>query len=220
MHEFGPLAPLLGELSESDFQLFKNRMSRHNFEKGKLILKGDNKCSQIYFIEKGSVRVFKMTDEGKEITLYRMAEGEACILSVSCAMLPSMFSSMAEVDVDSTLISVPYGIYEQLLARNPSFRDIIFKRIFSILNQVIALSEEIAFHSIKKRVASKILDLQALKNSNVLSTTHEEIALELGSAREVVSRILKNMTQDQVIIKTRGRIEILDEKKLKEIALG
>lgn len=205
-------------LDERDFLLFKQNAVFEDYGHGSLFDPGPG-CRSVYFVERGGMRIYRLNDEGKEITLYRIREGEMCLLSLNGGLSPLQFSSSAVIDGDTTLLTLPHGIYGDIFTRNSMFQQFILEKVMKALNSLMTLSEEIAFHSVDERVAAKILELKRLQGSSMLKTTHEEIANELGTAREVVSRVLKNLTDAGVIMKTRGRLRIVDETKLQKISV-
>lgn len=131
---------------------------------------------------------------------------------------PLPFSSSAVIEGDTTLLTLPHGIYGGMFCRNSLFQQFILEKVMKAMNGLMKLSGEIAFHSVDERVVAKLLELKRLQDSSALKVTHEEIANELGTAREVVGRILKNLEDAGVILRTRGQLRIVDEATLKKIS--
>lgn len=211
---FAIVRPLL---EENDFLLFKQQTSFEEHANGSLFDPGPA-CRSVYFVERGGMRIFRLGDEGKEITLYRIRQGEMCLLSLNGGLSPLQFSSSARIEGDTRLLALPHEVYGVIFTRNSRFQQFILEKVMKALNSLMTLSEEIAFASVDQRVAAKLLELRRLQGSSVVRITHEEIANELGTAREVVSRILKNLTDTGIIQKTRGRLRIIDDARLQKMA--
>lgn len=181
-------------------------------------------CSEVYFLIRGKIRVYKILPDGKEITLYRIQDGEMCLFTISQILDHEPFDAIATVEQDSEVLVMPDKVFLNLLDSNSNFRNYIFKRLIDSLSEVMLLVEELTFKNMNKRVAKFILDVlpnntkQSFDNC-ILRTTHEKIASELGTAREVVSRLLKEFESQGIIKLSRGRIEILDIDMLKNISI-
>jgi CRP/FNR family transcriptional regulator, anaerobic regulatory protein len=211
------ISQLKNLLTSEELLLFKKNTKEENFKDGTCIIQASSR-EKVYFVKTGSIRIFRISEQGKEITLYRIGTGELCLLSLNAILAPLQFNSTAVVEGNTSLLSIPYTVYSTLFTKNIKFQHYVMGMMMTVLNSVMMLSEEIAFHSINKRICAKILDIQQTQGSHILKTTHEEIANDLGTAREVVSRALKTLTYEGIIIKTRGRLEILDENKLKNMS--
>lgn len=204
-------------VAENDIELFLKHSSQKRFLAGEAFYQ-ESVCNEVFFVQQGEMRIFRITEEGKEITLYRIGSGEICLLSLNAAVSPLPFSSSAVFERDSTLLVIPAEIYSGIFSRNVLLQQYVLELVMGKLNNVMTLSEEVAFHSLDKRIANKILTLGSMQNTASLRTTHEEIARDLGSAREVVSRVLKTFSEKGLIRKTRGYLEILDRDSLRKIS--
>lgn len=176
-----------------------------------------NICSSVYFIIEGRMRVYKILPDGKEITLYRIGPGEMCLFSMKCLLNQSPLDIFADVESPSQLLVVPEETFVALMAQNPTFQRNIMGRLLGALSDVLLLLEEVTFHSMNKRLANHLL-LQVHPSQMTLKQTHESIASELGTAREVVSRLLKEFEKQEILELSRGKIKILCAEKLIEIA--
>lgn len=216
--EYGYVFSLVADLlTEADLLTFRKHAVFARYRSGAVFDPGPG-CREVYFIESGGMRIYRLNEDGKEISLYRIRSGEVCLLSLGGAGSPLQFSSSALIEGETVMLKLPQSIYAGIFSRNVSFQQYILENTMRALNSVMNLSEEIAFHAVDKRVATKILELMSVQGGLVLKTTHEEIANELGTAREVVSRVLKNLTEEGIILKTRGKIEVFDVESLKNIS--
>ena len=185
-------------------------------EQGAYFFRQGENCPQFAMMASGNIRVFKISDSGKQITLYHLEEGETCLVNMICAFLgtPSPAFAQAETDVEALL--VPAERFRQWIRTNDIIRAHVFERMSARIVEVMQLVEEVAFRRMDHRVAEYLL--RHFQGSQpIISTTHEGIASELGSVREVVSRVLKEMERSGAILLTRGRIELRDEFVLRQM---
>ncbi len=171
-------------------------------------------CSGLALITEGKVRVYKLGESGREITLYRLNAGESCVLTASCIMSDIPFPAIATTEAAVTALLVPTGIVQKWVDQHKVWRQFIFNLVSQRLTDVITVIEEIAFRRMDARLASYLLE-QPLDSNHKFSITHQAIATELGTAREVVSRLLKDFESSGIITLTRGTIALNDQKQLK-----
>ncbi len=185
--------------------------------KGRIIFLEGDECSQLALMLSGTVRVYKPAESGREITLYRLARGESCVLTASCIFSKSQFSAVAVTEEDVEAAIVPAGIFRNWINRYEIWRNYIFDLLSKRLAEVIATIEEVAFRRMDIRIAEHLIRL-AEADINEIRTTHHDIAMELGTSREVVSRILKHFEYEKLISLGRGTITIHDMKDLEKKA--
>ncbi len=177
-------------------------------------------CPQFALVGSGDIRVFKISDSGRQITLYHLRDGETCLVNMLCGFLnqPSPASAQAETEVEALLI--PSSTFRTWVKTTDMVRDHVFERMSSRILEVMMLVEEVAFRRMDRRIAAFLLQRsQGSAGSHpVITTTHEELAAELGSAREVVSRVLKDFERLGAIGIGRGRIEILNPAVLHDLS--
>lgn len=173
-------------------------------------------CQGYIFLLEGQVRVQKIGENGREITLYRIEPGETCILTTACLMSGLAYDAeaIAETAVIGRILTTTS--FRELLARSESFRDFVFKTYGTRLSDLMLLIEEVCFGRMDQRLAGFLVDHSAA--DGVISLTHQEIASALGTAREVVSRQLKNFEHHQWLGLSRGQIRLLDRAGLKTLA--
>jgi len=178
-----------------------------------------NECSGVILVRSGSLRLFMMSDEGKDITLYRMHQGDLCMLSASCVLEAITFEVFVDAEEDSECCVVSGPAFAAVSERNPSIRIFALETAVSRFSDVMWVMQQILFMSLDKRLAIFLSDESARTGSNTITLTHGQIAKYIGSAREAVSRMLKYFTNEKIVEVSRGGIKILDKKRLRKLAL-
>jgi CRP/FNR family transcriptional regulator len=178
-----------------------------------VFVEGDS-IDAIALLLSGVVRVYKIGETGREITLYRFGHGESCILTANAILSQKSFPAIATVEKDAEAILVPADAFRSWVSRYAVWRDFVFDLFAQRLSSVIAVVEEVAFQRMDGRVAALLLSRSQAQNP--LRITHQEIASELGSSREVISRLLEDFASRGMIRTMRGTIEILDFECLKK----
>jgi len=177
---------------------------------------------QFALVGSGRIRVFKSAESGREITLYHVGPGECCLLNISCLTSGSRIPATAQAETALTAFLVPGETFRDWLGRNPELRTYVFDLLANQLSMVMALVEEVAFRRMDRRLAEYLLaeGATAPGSGGAVHATHEQIAVELGSAREVVSRLLKEFERMGAVVLHRGRIDLADAALLKGVAQG
>lgn len=172
-----------------------------------VFLEGD-RVEAIALLISGVVRVYKIGETGREITLYRFGNGSSCILTANAILSQKTFPAIATVEQDAEAVMIPAESFRDWVRRSDLWREFVFELLSQRLSTVMAIVDEVAFQRMDKRVASLLL--KRAKAQNPLRITHQEIAAELGSSREVISRLLEDFVSDGSIRSGRGAIEVLD----------
>lgn len=164
----------------------------------------------------GSVRVQQLSEKGREIVLYRVGAGESCVLTTACLLAFEDYSAtgVAESDVES--VAIPRQVFDQLMAQSADFRRFVFTAYSKRITDLFLFIEEVAFQRLDVRLAQKLVELS--EGRQQINTTHQKLAAELGSAREVVSRQLQEFQRRQWVAQSRGSVEILDMAGLQRLA--
>jgi CRP/FNR family transcriptional regulator, anaerobic regulatory protein len=170
----------------------------------------------IALIISGIVRVYKVGQTGREITLYRFGLGQSCILTANAILNQKTFPAIATVEEDIEAVMIPADLFKDWVKRYDIWREFVFDLLSDRLATIMTTVDEILFQRLDQRVASWLL--QKAKIQNPAQVTHQEIAADLGSSREVISRILEEFRHSGYIESGRGLIEILDEEGLKTCA--
>lgn len=209
--------PFYHQLNIDHQELIIQTLKRRFFHKGDYLLNLENECGGILVIEKGRIRAYIMSDDGREITLFRLLEKNICLLSSSCVFRNLNFSVYFEAEKDSTIFSIPSDVFEKISAANFYVKEYMLEQMAKRFSSAMWVMEQVVFGSLSKRVATYIYEQTQLENSLVLPITHDNIAKNIGSAREVVSRMLKHMENDEIIQLSRGTITINNLEKLKSL---
>lgn len=173
-------------------------------------------CRQVALIGRGSVRVYKVGETGRQITLYHVVPGETCILSASCALGEKSYPASAVIETDTEAAVLDAGFFRNCIDSRPEVRKFVFSTISARMTDVLTLLEEIAFGRMDQRLAEFLIRNfeQCTEEPKVVGMTHEQMAAELGTAREVVSRLLKELERLGAVELTRGKITLKDRNKL------
>jgi len=173
-------------------------------------------CQNLALLLSGTVRVYKIGETGREITLYRLERNESCVLTASCILSQRPFPALAITETPVQAILIPAPVLRQWVAQFDGWRSYIFDLMAHRLAAVITTVEEVAFGRMDVRLARFLAETAPAATS--LHLTHQEIASELGTAREVISRILKDFEKEGLIGLTRGQINLLDRDVLRHKA--
>lgn len=171
------------------------------------------RCSAFPLVLEGAIRVSKISPQGREILLYRVAPGESCVLTSGCLLGHIDYAATGVAETAVTLVAVPLPLFETLLARHEPFRRHIFELFGARLADLMLLIEEVAFHRLDQRLAALLL-----ARGPTLRTTHQAIADELGSVREMVSRLLGSFVDRGLVRLAREQIDVTDAEGLRRLA--
>jgi len=177
-------------------------------------------CSHLALVLDGQARVYKSGTEGHEITLYRVHPGESCILTTSCILSDRPFPAFAVAETELMARMIPAATVREWMERHSTWRKYVFDLLARRLDAVIGTLEEVAFRRLDARLATALLDAHGAAEGNTIHTTHEQLAADLGSAREVISRLLKHFEHDGTVALARGAVTIRDREALRRIAHG
>ncbi len=179
---------------------------------GKDIFVEGDAVQAIALILSGNVRVYKIGEQGREITLYRFGLGESCILTANAIMNQQTFPAVALVESEAEAVMIPAETFRDWMRRYDEWRNFLFDLLSQRLASVMGIVDEVVFHRMDARIAALLLRRTA--QGSVIQMTHQEIAAELGTSREVVSRILEGFDSAGLISSSRGQIEVLDAAEL------
>ena len=207
------------KMSERDKETFLRSSHQVHFKKGTNIHDG-NECTGVILIKSGSLRVYLLSEDGKEITLYRLFPGETCIFSASCVLDSITFDVFIDAEEESDCVVIGGCAYEALSLKLPEVKIYTYEAALSRFSDVMWVMQQILFMSMDKRLAIFLLDESSKLGTDAIKLTHEQIAKYMGSAREVVSRMLKYFSSEGIIETSRtGGIKLLDKKRLRAIAI-
>lgn len=175
-------------------------------------------CTHLALVISGTARIYKLGENGREITLYRIGRGESCILTASCIISNTPFPAIAVCEEALEAVLIPTAEAQNWMSRFPAWQEYLFGLVSERLAEVIAVVEEIAFRRVDHRLAAYLLKRAESNGNRAIKVTHQEIASDLGTSREVISRILKDFESRQMINANRGSIDLLDTRALRSFA--
>ncbi|MDX8396954.1 MAG: Crp/Fnr family transcriptional regulator [Mariprofundaceae bacterium] len=184
--------------------------------KGHQLFREGDACRGYVLVISGSIRVYKMDEEGREILLYRVSAGQSCMLTTTCLLGLQNYPAAGVAETDVELVVLSGKLFERLLMGSDHFRRYAMAYIGERICEMMLLIEDVAFGRMDQRVA-RLLLARAEKSGDALICTHQELASELGTAREVVSRILKSFESREWIVLSRGMIELRERSMLGQI---
>lgn len=208
--------PGLDEISDTVSDLLDKQARHTSLRKGTVVFGPGNPAENLLLLVSGSVRVQQLSEAGREIVLYRVHAGESCVLTTACLLAFEDYSAegIAETDVDAILI--PRDTFDELMAISPQFRAFVFDAYSKLITDLFLVIEEVAFKRMDIRVAQKLLELQDAES--LLHLTHQQLATELGTAREVISRQLKEFERRGWLSLSRGTIQLRDLPAIARLA--
>jgi CRP/FNR family transcriptional regulator len=199
--------PVFGRGSELLAEEIIRTSTPGSFNKGSFLYSEGDACEGIGFFLEGEVRVYKLSEGGREITLYEIYPGETCILNASCILSDSAYPAVAQALSDGKVLLTPASAFKRMIEKYPEMREFVFGLFSDRLSVIMELIEEVAFG----RMDERLIDYLIGKSSDgVLTTTHQIIANDLGTSREVVSRLLKDLEGKGKVSLSRNRIDLLE----------
>lgn len=197
-------------------QLIENTFSA-SFKRGDAIHRGDEDCAGILIIKSGGLRTYMLSEDGREITLYRLSPGDVCVLSSSCVLSNITFDVHIDADLDSDILMINSEVYAALSAQNIYVENFSYKEAVSRFSDVMWAMQQILFMSFDKRLANFLIDEIARTGLYDIPMTHDQIAKYIGSAREVVSRMLKYFASEGYVALSRGGVKVIDKIRLRAL---
>ncbi|MDQ2103003.1 Crp/Fnr family transcriptional regulator [Azospirillum isscasi] len=204
--------PALSALESGALAVLRDRGARMTVPRGTVLFRIGSLCRNFLMLLDGTVRVQMTSESGREIVLYRVGQGETCILTTACLMTRADYSAEGVAESDLDAIALEAGAFHELLACSAVFRDFVFASFGTRLQGMMLLVEEVAFGRIDLRLARFLVEHRDARGG--LDTTHQTLAVELGTAREVVSRQLKEFERRGLVELSRGRVAVRDPDAL------
>ena len=211
----GSCLPVLKGLNDSDRRSVAVTGSESSFGAGEIIMNRGRECNGLVVVKSGQLRVFVELESGKEITLYRLLSADPCILTASCVLKNISFEVTLEVEKPSEVFFIPALTWKRLADRYDAVREFSSDLVAERFSEVMWVMEQMVSKNMGQRISAFLLDQSALEGSPTLSITHETIAKNLGTAREVVSRSLKYLEGEGLLEVSRGQIRLTDLKRLR-----
>lgn len=213
--QFDRIARVLPILQRAEARLvreFQHTAAFVRIPAGRDVFVEGDRAEAIALLVSGVVRVYKVGETGREITLYRFGLGESCVLTANAILSQQSFPAIATVEADAEAVIIPAEIFRDWVRRYDVWREFVFDLFSQRLATVMVVVDEVVFQRMDRRVASLLLNKANVQNP--LRITHQEIAAELGSSREVISRLIEDLASQGIVRSGRGVIEVLDMESL------
>ena len=215
--EFAAYFPVWDKLTPQQQQRINGVIERRTVKKGTYIHDSSAECLGLVMVKKGQLRTYILSEDGREITFSRLFEYDVSLLSASCVMPDMQFNVMIEAEKDTEFWSIPACLFKNLMEESLAVSNYARDLLSSNFSELMWLMEQIMWKSFDKRLAAFLLEESAIEESCSLKITHERIAGHMGTAREVVTRMLRYFQSEGMVKLTRGTIEITDKKKLESL---
>lgn len=201
-------------LSSEDQQRVREQALTAHFSAGQAVKMGSSNCIGPLFVVRGILRVYLLSQDGREATIYRLRQNDACMLSASCVLSAITFDVQIDAETDCDLIIIPTSLFSDLMSHNLYVENYVYRSSTERLSDLIQAVERMFFLTLRQRVAAFLIDESSSTGSDQVTLTQEQLAKAIGSAREAVSRILKQLSADGSIEVSRGGIRILNKSLL------
>lgn len=213
------LLPFWDDLTSDEKELVLNNAITAHYEPGQLLFGSDGDlCLGLVAVRSGSVRVSMISEEGREILLYRIGAGEICVLSASCVLKQITFEVHMEAEVDTDVVILGSGALNILMESNMKVENFVYKLTAERFSDVMWAMQQLLFYGFDRRLATYLYNALAEYPDGRIKTTHEQIAKNIGSAREVVTRMLNRFADEGIVELQRGVIIVKDKEALKALA--
>lgn len=212
LDELLALYPVLAELPSDLLQRIGEAMQALSVPNGTAVFDEHQPCRGFPFVLDGAIRVVKLSPSGRELPLYRVLAGESCIISSSCLLGHADYNARGVSEGETTLALLPRPLFDEMMGQ-VVFRDFVFALFSERMAELMQLVEEVAFRKLDQRLAALLLG-----KGRVVHATHQHLADELGSVREMVSRLLKGFAEQGLVKLGREQVEVLDPAGLRQIA--
>lgn len=209
--------PFWENLTDLEKNVISNNIVSKKVLKNSILLHGGDDCTGFLLVKSGQLRIYSHSSEGKQITLYRLLDFDSCIFSASCMLKNINFDISIDVEKDSELLIIPSEIFNNLSNENLAVKSFMLDLVTSRFSDVMWIFEQYIFTNMASRLANALLEQSALNNASILDITHDYISKELGTAREVVTRLLKQFQADGLVKLSRNKIEIIDSARLQKL---
>ena len=215
--EFAECFPVWGKLTPAQQNRITGSLVSQNVKRGTVIHSGSADCTGLLLVRGGQLRAYILSDEGREITLYRLFALDLCLFSASCMMRSIQFDVMVEAEKDTDLWIIPAEVYQEIMEESAPVATFTNEVTATRFSEVMWLLEQVMWKSFDKRLAGFLLEECALEKTSSLRITHEIIGSHLGTAREVVTRMLRYFQSEGMVRLKRGTVEITNPVKLKSL---
>ena len=216
--ELSNFFPIWNKLTDAQQHRLINAAELRGAKGGTILHNGNMDCLGLLLLRSGQLRVYTLSSEGREITLYRLFDMDTCLFSASCVMPDIQFEVVVEAEKDSEFWILPSCLFKDLMEESAAIANYANQLISSRFSEVMWLMEQIMWKSFDKRLAAFLLEESMLESTTSLKITHERIANHMGTAREVVTRMLRYFQGEGMVALTRGTVELTDKKRLQQLS--
>ena len=216
--DFEHYFPIWNKLNNDQRQRIRSVSELQKFKAGAVLHDGGPDCLGMLLVRTGQLRAYLLSDEGREITISRFFEMDMCLFSAACVMPNMQFDIFIEAEKDSEVWIIPACLYQNLMDESIAVSNYSHDLITNHFSELMWLMEQIMWKSFDKRLAKFLLEETAVEGTNSLHITHEKIANHMGTAREVVTRMLRYFQSEGMVKLTRGTVDILNEKQLRKLS--
>lgn len=210
--------PFWQTLTTQQQQVLHEAARLRTVPKGTVLHVGERDCTGLLLLQSGQLRVYSLSSEGREITLYRLLPGELCLFSAPCVLHSIQFDVTIVAEQDAELWLIPAEVYQNLMEQSAAVANVTNEIMGRRFSEVMWLLEQILWQSMDRRLAALLLEERALNGTATLKITHEALANHLGTAREVVTRMLRYFQSEGLVRLSRGSVELLDAEELQKLA--
>ena len=210
--------PIWDKLTTDQQERISSISEFRKFKSGTVLHDGSPECMGMLLVKSGQLRAYLLSDEGREVTICRFFEMDICLFSASCVMPNMQFEVFIEAEKDTELWVIPACLYQNLMDESLVLSNYSHGLVMGHFSEVMWLMEQIMWKSFDKRLASFLLEETAVEGSDTLKLTHEKIANHLGTAREVVTRMLRYFQNEGLVKLTRGSVIVEDAKRLRALS--
>lgn len=216
--DFQDYFPVWNRLTAAQQNQLLSGLTSRKAKKGTLLHNGSADCTGLLLIKAGQLRAYILSDEGREITIYRLFDRDMCLFSASCILNSIQFEITITAEKDTEFWLIPSELYKNLLTESAPLANYTNELMAARFSDVMWLIEQVLWKSLDKRLAAFLLEEAAIEDSNELKITHEIIANHLGSHREVITRMLRYFQSDGIVKLSRGKITLLNPERLEALA--
>ncbi|HIQ92046.1 MAG TPA: Crp/Fnr family transcriptional regulator [Candidatus Copromonas avistercoris] len=216
--DFQDYFPVWNRLTAAQQNQLLSGLTSRKAKKGTILHNGSADCTGLLLIKTGQLRAYILSDEGREITIYRLFDRDMCLFSASCILNSIQFEITITAEKDTEFWLIPSELYKNLLTESAPLANYTNELMAARFSDVMWLIEQVLWKSLDKRLATFLLEEAAIEDSNELKITHEIIANHLGSHREVITRMLRYFQSDGIVKLSRGKITLLNPERLEALA--
>ena len=217
MMHFQDYFPVWDKLNADQQSRLLQALTLQQVQRGTVLHNGSMDCTGLLLVKSGQLRAYILSDEGREITIYRLFDRDMCLFSASCIMRSIQFEVIIEAEKDTDLWIIPPEVYQKLMEESAPVANYTSELMASRFSEVMWLMEQVMWKSMDKRVAAFLLEEASIEGSSVLKITHEAIANHLGTHREVITRMLRYFQSEGMVRLSRGMVRLLDEDRLRQL---